>query len=88
MPRGAPAPYTQLRYSLRFTPVWPWGIAAYLVLAATFFPVLRLYRRGPLRALLLPAIAAFYTAATLHSAWRHWTGRGGEWKGRSLVYFL
>ena len=69
--------------ALCFTPVWPLGLAAYLVMAATFLPVLRLYRRGPLWALLLPAIAAFYTAATLHSAWRHWTGRGGEWKGRS-----
>jgi hypothetical protein len=30
----------------------------------------------------LPLIALFYTIATLDSAVRYWTGRGGLWKGR------
>jgi hypothetical protein len=33
-------------------------------------------------ALALPLAAVFYVAATFHSAWKYWTGRGGEWKGR------
>jgi hypothetical protein len=31
----------------------------------------------------LPFSAASYTGATIHSAVKYWTGRGGEWKGRT-----
>jgi hypothetical protein len=47
-----------------------------------FVPILRVYRQPLFIAPLLPAIAAFYLAATIDSARRHWQGRGGEWKGR------
>jgi hypothetical protein len=30
----------------------------------------------------LPVIATFYMGASIHSAWRFWSGRGGQWKGR------
>ena len=30
----------------------------------------------------LPAVAAFYTAATVQSAVNYYRGRGAEWKGR------
>ena len=30
----------------------------------------------------LPAIAAFYLGATIHSAVCYWRGTGGMWKGR------
>jgi hypothetical protein len=30
----------------------------------------------------LPAIAAFYLAATVESALLYWSGKGGAWKGR------
>jgi hopene-associated glycosyltransferase HpnB len=58
------------------------GGAAWLAMAASFLPMLRLYRCPPWVALLLPAIAAFYMAATLGSAVQFWRGRGGMWKGR------
>jgi hopene-associated glycosyltransferase HpnB len=58
------------------------GGAAWLAMAASFLPILKLYRCPPLLALLLPAIAAFYMAATLGSAVQFWRGRGGAWKGR------
>lgn len=58
------------------------GAAAWLLLLLTYVPVLRLYRLGPLWALALPLVAVFYAGATFHSAWKYWTGRGGEWKGR------
>jgi hypothetical protein len=32
--------------------------------------------------LALPSVAAFYAAATIDSALRYWSGRGGQWKGR------
>jgi len=59
-----------------------WGSAAWLLMSAAFWPTLRFYSRSPLWAPLLPAIALFYTGATVHSAVRYWLGHGGEWKGR------
>jgi hopene-associated glycosyltransferase HpnB len=58
------------------------GGVAWLGMAASFLPILKLYRCPPLVALLLPAIAAFYMAATFGSAVQFWRGRGGAWKGR------
>jgi hopene-associated glycosyltransferase HpnB len=58
------------------------GAAAWLLMTMSYVPVLRLYRLSPLWALALPLAAFFYMGATLHSAWRYWAGRGGEWKGR------
>jgi hypothetical protein len=59
------------------------GGAAWLLMAATYAPLVRFYGLPVIWALTLPAAAAFYMAATIHSAWKHWTGRGGEWKGRT-----
>jgi hypothetical protein len=58
------------------------GATAWLLMAISFVPVLRLYRLNPLWGLALPLMAVFYMGATFHSAWKYWTGRGGEWKGR------
>lgn len=58
------------------------GAAAWLLMAICFWPTIRLYRLNPLWTLLLPAIALFYMGATVHSAFKFWTGKGGEWKGR------
>ncbi len=57
--------------------------AAWLLMSLSYLPALRLYRQSPLWALALPLIAAFYSAATLESAIRYWTGSGGQWKGRA-----
>jgi hopene-associated glycosyltransferase HpnB len=59
------------------------GIAAWLVMALAFQPILRFYRRSPLWGLALPAIAAIYMAFTVDSAYQHARGRGGMWKGRA-----
>jgi hopene-associated glycosyltransferase HpnB len=58
------------------------GTGAWLVMSAAYFPALRFYRRSPAWAPLLPAIAAFYLGATIHSAVCYWRGAGGRWKGR------
>ncbi len=58
------------------------GVFAWLLMSIAYFPVLRYYRSSPVWAPLLPLVAAFYLGATVHSAVRHWTGRGGMWKGR------
>jgi hopene-associated glycosyltransferase HpnB len=59
------------------------GLAAWLLMALSFQPMLRFYRRSPLWGLALPLIALFYAGCTLLSALRHWRGRGGMWKGRA-----
>jgi hypothetical protein len=57
-------------------------VVAWLMMVISYIPVLRMYRLNPLWALALPLAAVFYVGATFHSAWKYWTGRGGEWKGR------
>jgi hopene-associated glycosyltransferase HpnB len=59
------------------------GIAAWLLMALSFQPMLRFYRRSPLWGLALPAIAAVYAAFTWWSAVQVWRGGGGQWKGRA-----
>jgi hopene-associated glycosyltransferase HpnB len=59
------------------------GAAAYLLTSAAYLPMVRFYQLNPLWALTLPLSAAFYVVATMHSAVMYWSGRGGEWKGRT-----
>ena len=58
------------------------GACGWLSMSVAYFPALRFYRRSPLWAPLLPAIAAFYLGSTIHSAVCYWRGTGGRWKGR------
>jgi len=56
---------------------------AWAVMAVLYQPMLRFYRLSPLWGLVLPLIGIFYAAFTLDSAFQHWSGRGGMWKGRA-----
>jgi hopene-associated glycosyltransferase HpnB len=58
------------------------GALAWALMALAFQPTLRLYAVSPWWGLVLPVIAATYVVFTLDSAYQHWRGRGGEWKGR------
>jgi hopene-associated glycosyltransferase HpnB len=59
------------------------GLAAWLLMAFSFQPMLRFYRVSPLWGLALPAIGLAYTVFTVQSAVQMWQGRGGQWKGRA-----
>lgn len=59
------------------------AIAALALMVLSYQPVLRYYHRSPLWGLALPLVAAFYAWCTLLSAWQHYRGRGGMWKGRA-----
>jgi hopene-associated glycosyltransferase HpnB len=59
------------------------GGAAWLLMAATFVPILRYYRQPVLLAFTLPFTAVLYLAMTIDSARRYWAGRGAAWKGRT-----
>ena len=67
-----------------FTGHWL-GLAAWVVMAATFVPTLRRFRLSPLRAPLLPLAGLFYAAATIGSALDHHRGRGVVWKNRAYT---
>ncbi len=60
------------------------GAAAWAMMALALAPMLRRYRLGAWRGLLLPATAALYLLWTLDSARAEWAGRGGFWKGEAL----
>jgi hypothetical protein len=55
---------------------------AWLLMSISYVPSLAYHGRSCLWAPALPLIALFYLGATVDSARRHWTGRGGEWKDR------
>ena len=59
------------------------GALVWLLIALAEAPTLRLYRLPLIWGLFLPVAALLYAGMTLDSAWRHWRGRGGEWKGRT-----
>jgi hopene-associated glycosyltransferase HpnB len=59
------------------------GLAAWLMMAGAFQPMLRYYRASPLWGLAMPLIGALYSLFTVQSAVDVWRGRGGMWKGRS-----
>ncbi len=57
--------------------------AAWLIMAGIYAPTVRFYRQPLMAAFFLPAVAMFYVCATVESAVRYWSGRGGSWKGRN-----
>jgi hopene-associated glycosyltransferase HpnB len=61
------------------------GLAGWAGMSASFLPALRLYRLGWWRAPALPLVAGLYAVMTADSARRHYAGRGGEWKGRTVA---
>jgi hopene-associated glycosyltransferase HpnB len=63
--------------------VWPFALAAWCLMTASFLPTVTFYQLRPTWAPLLPLSAIFYTYATCLSALRYWMGRGAQWKGRS-----
>ncbi|MFJ6779046.1 glycosyltransferase [Streptomyces yangpuensis] len=63
---------------------WAGGLA-WLLMAGTYLPMLRYYRRSPALAPLLPFTALLYLLMTVDSAVQHYRGRGAAWKGRTYA---
>ncbi|MGW2962540.1 glycosyltransferase [Streptomyces sp. NPDC001220] len=61
------------------------GAGAWLVMTATYVPMLRYYRQPPWLAPLLPFTAFLYLLMTVDSAVQHYRGRGAAWKGRTYA---
>ena len=58
------------------------GLLSWLMMAGIFQPTLRRYQRSPVWGFALPFIGLFYLSATVASAMRFHSGRGGGWKDR------
>ncbi|WP_420802606.1 glycosyltransferase [Streptomyces cavernae] len=61
------------------------GGLAWLVMTATYVPMLRYYRQPVRFAPLLPFTALLYLLMTVDSAVQHYRGRGSAWKGRTYA---
>lgn len=64
---------------------WPavaCGGGAWALMILAYAPALRLYGLSPAWGLALPFTGVLYACMTVDSAWRHWRGRDGAWKGR------
>lgn len=59
------------------------GLVAWFLAMAAYRPTLARYKKNRLWALLLPLSAMIYMAMTFSSAFNHWRGKGGAWKGRT-----
>jgi hopene-associated glycosyltransferase HpnB len=71
-------PVIALTLGARAWPAW----LAWIAMCVAYAPMLRYYRRSILWAPLLPLVALFYVSATVGSAVRFWSGKGGQWKAR------
>ncbi len=65
-----------------------WGllgiaVTTYGLMTISYYPTIQFYRCPGIYALALPLIGLMYNLMTINSAWRHWQGKGGQWKGRS-----
>jgi hopene-associated glycosyltransferase HpnB len=58
------------------------GAAGWAMMSLAYLPMVRFYGQSPIWAILLPVTTLIYLGATIASAWRHYRGRGGSWKGR------
>ncbi|MFD4407977.1 glycosyltransferase [Streptomyces sp. NPDC058475] len=61
------------------------GGLAWLLMTATYVPMLRYYRQPLWPAPLLPVTAFLYLLMTVDSAVQHYRGRGAAWKGRTYA---
>ncbi|MPY57293.1 glycosyltransferase [Streptomyces spongiae] len=61
------------------------GGLAWLLMTATYVPMLRYYRQPLVLAPLLPFTALLYLFMTVDSAVQHYRGRGAAWKGRTYA---
>ena len=62
------------------------ALLVWLLMAGLYLPTLKLYKLNPMTGLFLPLIATLYMLMTIHSAIRHWRGKGGQWKKRSYDF--
>jgi len=61
------------------------GLVAWVLMTASYLPMVRAYHLAPAWALTLPLAAGTYAAMTVDSARRHRRGQGAAWKGRTYA---
>lgn len=58
------------------------SLTTLFLMALSYYPTVKLYQLPICYSFCLSAIAFLYTLMTIDSAFRHWQGKGGQWKGR------
>ena len=61
------------------------GAAAWVLMTASYVPMIRYYRLPIAWTVTLPFAAVMYAGMTLDSARRHYLGRAAAWKGRTYA---
>jgi len=59
------------------------ALAAAIIMFLIYIPMIRFYDLSPVWALTLPMASMVYIGATIDSARLYWSGKGGQWKGRT-----
>lgn len=62
------------------------GLLAWILMTASYIPMLRWYSTPPWFALFLPLTVLLYNLMTIDSARQSWKGAGGAWKGRTYEF--
>ncbi|WP_324282111.1 glycosyltransferase [Cyanobacterium aponinum UTEX 3221] len=77
----SPIAFLYSLYSLNI-PLLIISLITLLLMALSYYPTVKLYQLPIFYSFCLSAIAFLYTLMTIDSAFRHWQGKGGQWKGR------
>ena len=59
------------------------ALITWFLMTIAYLPTIKLYKISFLWGFCLPAVAFLYSLMTIDSAWQHWQGKGGAWKGRT-----
>ncbi|MGI9480730.1 MAG: glycosyltransferase [Hyphomicrobiales bacterium] len=78
-------PLLALGFGLGAWPLaWLAGIAAWILMTASYLPIVRYHKLSPIWALSLPMAACLFGAMTVDSALAGLTGKSANWRGRDM----
>ena len=58
------------------------GLSAYVLMLLSYFPIIKFYKIQFFWIFSIPLAGMLFGLMTLSSAIKHWSGKGGNWKGR------
>lgn len=78
-------PPLAVAFGIAFGDIWiaGLGVASWSLMTVMYWPTLKIYDLPRWRGFFLPVAAFLFVLMTVDSAWSHWKGKGGLWKGRS-----
>jgi hopene-associated glycosyltransferase HpnB len=61
-----------------------WAALAWVLMSIALLPAIRYHRIPAIYSVSLPLSGSLFGLMTASSAWKHWRGRGSNWRGRML----